>query len=464
MSLIEKHHQGGSNMKKVLSVIALCALLTVFLLSGQASATWVKAFGTPWNDVGGIWPTESGGYYVWALSQNPADPLDRYLLLSRLNATGVIQWTKKIYVSTHDQLLATEMANNEFFVGGTTKTGITGPTDIVWAKFSVNPATGAFTPVFQKSFGGSGSESCGFTEITGGGRLCTGYTNSYGDADDRDMLIIKIAGNGNIDWAKVLHHGDNDSAPSLHEISGGYIMESSVQGATLGTSKILVAKLNGSGEPQWAKLYGGDGNNAASLYSISGGNYLLVGQITIISIDDFSMVQSQVILKLDGSGNVLWAKKYETDNDTIYTGGVYENADGTFIVTGTLMDTSAYTSTMFSMKLKADGSVDWAKRFSGGGDDSGYFMRLDDGSYNVGGTTSSFSSTTPPGFDLLYGKYNSSFNKQWLRVFGGDGEESGGALEAFGKLFLSGITDSFGAGGLDVLGGLLSRRPSVSSS
>jgi hypothetical protein len=449
--------RGDKLMKKAFVILSLYAVLAIVFWPGLGNATWIKAYGTAWDDSGGMWPTGSGGYYVWANSDNPEDPRNGYLLLSKLNANGVIQWTKKIYVSTHDQLLATEMENNYFFVGGMTKTGTAGQQDVVWAKFGVDPATGVFTPVFQKSFGGSRNELCNFTQLTGGGYLCTGTTNSYGDADDRDMLVIKIIANGSIDtgWAKVFHHGKQDSAPSMQEISGGYIMESSVQGASPGTSKILVAKLNSSGEPQWTNLYGGDGTNYASLHQISGGNYLLVGRTSVMNMSDFSIEQFMHILKLDGSGNVLWGKRYETTADVIYAGPLYENNDGTFILTGSLLDTASYTSTMFSMHLTADGSVDWAKRFSGGREDSGYFMMLDDGSFGLSGNTSSFSSATPPGLDLLYGRYTSSFTKQWLRVFGNGGFQTGAVLEALGKLYLTGVTDSFGAGGMDILGGLL---------
>ena len=192
----------------------------------------------------------------------------RSTFLSRLNASGGVQWTKKIYLEDYDNLMAIELAGGKFLITGMTQTSQTGQSDVLWAKFNVNASTGAFTPIFQKAYKGLGDDSMGFGIWEDGDiKIGTGATNSFGiDPNDDDMMIAKVnPSNGNIEWSKVFDHSMKDQAPSLIEVSGGYILCANVANSDRSRQDILVAKLNSTGVPQWVKLFGGTGVNAASM-------------------------------------------------------------------------------------------------------------------------------------------------------------------------------------------------------
>ena len=177
------------------------------------------------------------------------------------------------------------------------------------AKYTVNPANGAMTYIFGKVFKGSGDDSLSFAISESGDiGIGTGITNSFsGNPNDDDMLVVKIdSSNGKKEWSKVFDHGLKDHDPTVIPISGGYMLSSSVENTTSGGQDILVAKLNLTGDPVWAKLYGGTGLNGATIHEISGGNYLLVGTTKSTSLFDFNT--DIILIKINGSGDIVWGR------------------------------------------------------------------------------------------------------------------------------------------------------------
>jgi hypothetical protein len=438
---------GGFAMKKIIGFVLFCAVMTAFLLPTPALAMWAKTFGTTWNDQGLVWPISSGGYYTSVISSDVSTGMG-YSYLARLDDNGVPQWTKKIYITDFDRLSVIEIGENEFLVSGTTRASKDGPDDIVWAKFTVNASTGAFTPVFQKKFGGSGDENGGLELTDDGGFLFVGSSNSYGSGEsDKDVLLIKINASGSVQWTKVFHRDAADvSAATIREITGGYMMTASAGEP----SSILLARLNASGEPQWVKLYGpGDDTSvSAVIHPLSGNEYLLLGSRQ--RAVGYFYSTNLIALKLDSSGGIIWAREYEAAGANLTQGVLYENTDGTMIMSGNLLDTTTYQMSLFVMKLESNGNVAWAKKFSGGGNDIGAFARRDDGTYYLSATSNSFTPSVHD-MDVLYGKADSDFNLLWTRTFGGPGVESGAFWEYGGKIYITGMSNSWGAGGMDVL-------------
>ena len=439
-----------SKMKKVFFWVAAISVI-VFSHPQQTLALWAKAFGTSWLEYGVLsWPTEGGGYYVWSQSSDPAGTGKKYLLLSKLNASGDIQWSKKIYAGDYDNLSIFELDDGKFFVQGTTKTSSTAATDALWAKFSVNSSTGNFTPVFQKVFRGSGDDSLGFgLDEDGEIAVGTGMTNSFsGDPNDLDMVLVKInSTNGTVEWSKVYHHSVKDQGASLMEVSGGYMLCSNVANTDYSRQDILVAKLDSSGNVQWAKLYGGTLINMATMRQMSGGNFLLIGAIKANNATQYT---DTILIKINGSGNILWAKKYAGNGtEGPYPFNIVENGDGTFILNGYIMNSATMRWHPFVMKLTSTGGIVWKTRFAIGDNDTIGFSRRSDGTFYASGVTSNFSSAPFDPGNIVFGRFDANFNKVWLRKFGGSGFESGGFFEADGQSRIFGTTGSFGVGASD---------------
>jgi len=441
----------SNTIRRIVCLIVI--LIPIFALSypGDALALWAKTFGTSWNEMGSVLgPTSGGGYYLAAQSTDTSGTGKKYLLLSRLNGSGSVQWSKKIYLEDYDTLTAIELADGKFLITGMTQTSQSGQSDVLWAKFNVNASTGAFTPIFQKAYKGSGDDSLGFGIWEDGDiKVGTGATNSFsGDPNDEDMMIAKVnPSNGNIEWSKVFHHSTKDQSPSLIEVSDGYILCANVANSDYSEQHILVAKLNSTGVPQWVKLFGGTGVNAASMRQISGGNFLLIGTA---KADKDTYYTDTILIKINGSGNYVWGKRYAgngVEGPEPYD--IEENTDGSFILNGVIMHTTTFRWHPFVMKLTSTGGIQWKKRLTIGDSDTVSFIKRADGTYLLSGVTMTYSPLDPG--NIVYGKFDSNFNKIWLKTFGGTGFESGGFYEASGQFFLFGGTTSFGLGAAGAL-------------
>ncbi|MEM4720705.1 MAG: choice-of-anchor D domain-containing protein [Candidatus Methanomethylicaceae archaeon] len=431
--------------KLFFTLLSIVFVLSFF--STDALALWAKRFDTGWNDAGGIWPTSDGNYYLWSMSSDPSGSGKKYLIFSKLNASGTVQWAKKVYKGDYDELIIIEQ-DDGFFVTGTTRTSKDGPKDIIWAKFN-----SSFNQLYGKLFGGSRDDDVGFEKTNDGGWIGTGRTNSYGPEDDQDILILKLDSSGNLQWSKVFHHGLDDGSAQILELSNGYMLCASVANTTSGGEDILVAKLNSSGSPQWVKLYGGIGINNAVIHEISGGNFLLWGttQADVMSFDT-----DIILIKIDGSGNIVWAKKYGSSKLEIVN-NVLENPDGTFLLNGSVGDIFSFNYDILLMKLDSTGNILWQKALGGSGFDVAGLEKTSDGNYFILGTTSSFGSNPYSDYDILFAKLSSldPVSFLWQKRFGGTGFESGGAVEFQNKYFITGSTDSFGASNIDVMGVIL---------
>jgi len=437
-------------IRRMFLLMVLFFSLITLSYPDHALALWAKTFGTSWNEYGTFGPASGGGYYVMSQSADTSGTGKKYLILSRLNASGGVQWSKKIYLEDYDSLGAMELADGKFLITGMTQTNQTAPTDALWAKFNVNVSNGTFTPIFQKAYKGSGDDSLGFGIWEDGDiKIGTGATNSFsGNPDDDDMMIVKInSSNGNIEWSKVFHHSIKDQAPSLIEVSDGYILCSNVANSDYSRQDILVAKLNSTGNVQWAKLFGGTGVNSATIREISGGNFLLIGTA---KANKDTYYTDTILIKINGSGNVVWGKRYAGNGaEAPDPYDIEENTDGSFILNGVIMNTTNFRWHPFVMKLTSTGDIQWKKRFTIGDTDTVSFIKRSDGTYLLSGATMTYSPLDSG--NIVYGKFDSNFNKIWLKTFGGTGFETGGFYEASGQFFLSGGTTSFGVGAAGTL-------------
>ena len=447
-------------IKRIFFSVLVIFSIFVFSTPNTVHASWAKAFGYTNSTGGMVWPGADCNYYLWLTSGTDTS---KRLYFSELNSSGVPQWTKTIYGTGENNLLIIQLTDGGYFVYGTKTSTATGD-DILWEKFD-----SSWNKVYGNTFGGANDESGGPNFTDDDGFLISGTTESYlPDGSDKDMLLVKVDSSGDIEWSKAIHHGLDDGSPSIKEVSDGYLFTAEVENTTVpGTpgQAIVVVKLNKSGTIQWQKIYQGSIETSTWINSVSApqevtGGYLLWGSTKLNSGD----LGDILLIKIDSSGTISWQKKY-SDVSSSQAGIVYrvmENADGTFLLDGLIMNigsTTGDTYNMLLMKLSSAGEIIWKKTIGGPGQDVASITETTDGNYLLSGVTSTY---TPPTFDsgnILYAKLgidltNGSITYPWgsAKTFGSTGFESGGVFEYFDQYALFGYTQSWGVGTLDALG------------
>lgn len=98
---------------------------------------------------------------------------------------------------------------------------------------------------------------------------------------------------------------------------------------TTNAGDVLLVKLDANGAIEWQKMYEATTNDYPyAMETTSDGGYAIAG----IS-SNFSVSNNGFLIKIDGSGNVLWHKTYQYISSGFLT-SIQETPDGGFIAAG----------------------------------------------------------------------------------------------------------------------------------
>jgi uncharacterized delta-60 repeat protein len=271
----------------------------------------------------------------------------------------------------------------------------------------------------------------------------TGQINSQG-AGSADVLITKYDTSGTIQWQRILGGGGNDYGYGIAVDSSGNVYvtgRTNSQGA--GGFDVLITKYDTSGTIQWQRRLGGSSSDYGQGIAVdSSGNVYVTGYTASPS----GGVQNDVLIaKYDTSGTIQWQRTLgDVDSDEGY--GIAVDSSGNVYVAG--IATSAIN--VLIAKYNTSGTIQWQRRL-GAGSDYGRGIAVDS-SGNVY-VTGQINSQGAGGTDVLITKYNTSGTIQWQRTLGGSISDVGLgiAVDSSGNVYVTGWTNSQGAGGTDVL-------------
>jgi hypothetical protein len=188
---------------------------------------------------------------------------------------------------------------------------------------------------WQKTYGG-GDWDIGFAtqETSDGGYIVTGTTSSFG-AGDNDIWVLKLDHEGNIVWQKTYGGKGSDEAQNIEQTNdGGYIVSGTTSSFGEGSCDIWVLKLSSDGNVVWDRTYGGKDEEGESFRHIpiehtSDGGYIVAG-----STKSFGAGADDLwVLKLSSDGNIEWQKTYGARREE-YPTSVKELPNGTYRLTG----------------------------------------------------------------------------------------------------------------------------------
>ena len=293
------------------------------------SISWEKNYGGSEFEIPySVQETFDGGYVVAGYSNSIDGDLagtfanaQNYWLL-KLDNAGLIQWYHLYGGTVTDEALSCEQTSDHgYILAGYTYssnghvTGYHGNKDAWIVK---TDSTGAIQ--WQKSLGGTSGESANcIRQTTDGGFIvaCTSASNDNdvsGNHGGNDCWIVKLDNTGIIDWQKSLGGSGDDGAYSVSPTTdGGYIIggySNSTDGDVTfghGDYDCWIVKLDGSGNLLWQKSLGGSGIDVAnSIFQTNEGGFIFAGTTYSNDGDVTVLLGSSAywIVKLDSAQNV----------------------------------------------------------------------------------------------------------------------------------------------------------------
>jgi hypothetical protein len=285
----------------------------VLLIKTDASGNkiWDKTFGGGSGilaDCYSVRQTKDSGYIITgATYYSGAGQGDVWLI--KTDADGNKIWDKTFGGSGSDFGDSVQQTNDGgYIIAGLTSTESYGAgKDDVW--LIKTDADG--NKIWDRTFGGTlGDVGSSVQQTNDGGYIIAGSTESYG-AGKADVWLIKTDADGNKIWDKTFGGSSSDSCGSVQQTNdGGYIIAGSTESYGAGKDDVWLIKTDADGNKIWDKTFGGSSYDfGVSVQETSDGEYI-IGSTT----ESFGDSAYGLLIKTDAYGNKLWDKTFVDSN------------------------------------------------------------------------------------------------------------------------------------------------------
>ncbi|MRX63592.1 fibronectin type III domain-containing protein [Maribacter luteus] len=251
---------------------------------------------------------------------------------------------------------------------------------------------------WEKSFGGSKIDMANSLQLTvDGGYIIAGTSDSddgdVGGNNDAegylggDFWIIKLNHSGDLMWETNLGGSSDEGGNDIQQTAdGGYIVvgmtdsnDQDISGDT-SSADVWIVKLDGSGNLVWETNYGGgSGDEANAVRQTVDGGYIVAGFTGSSDgdVEDNNGGLDYWILKLDANGTLVWETTLGGSGFDIAK-SIEQTSDGGYIVAGYSESPDGDVGGNYgerdywAVKLDASGNLAWETHLGGSLDDYAY--------------------------------------------------------------------------------------------
>jgi hypothetical protein len=237
---------------------------------------WMRTYGGPGDELAWAFhATADGGFVIAAQTTSyGAGERDAYIL--RIDASGDTLWTRTLGGPGVDRIFATSPTVD----GGSIFAGITSNQSAGELDATLIRIAGSGDVVWARSYGGERNDiGHGVTTARDGGFLLVGYTNSYGSGQN-DIYLVRTDAEGGVVWTQLIGDAGDDRAMMAAPLTGGGF---AIAGYASGGDEYWSAKLtavNDAGELLWSDSFGSPGTDrGVMLQQTSQGAFIFTGGI-----------------------------------------------------------------------------------------------------------------------------------------------------------------------------------------
>lgn len=351
----------------------------------QATHQWVRVIGEGGIDysVAATGQTSDGGCIITGRRGSP--PSDFWI--AKLDAGGGLSWQKTFGGVGHEWPMdVSQTADGGYVVGGSTISF--GDGYQTW----VLKLDASGTVVWQKTYGGTGSEFLQSVQQTAdGGYIVAGSTNGFG-ASATNAWTLKLSGTGTVEWQRRRFTNQvYDFATSMKQIpSGVYGMVGTAEGNG-GSRDVWFLRLSSSGGATDRHIIGSSKDeSAANLDPSADGGWFVAGSVDNTGSSGYD----GLLMKLNSTGSPSWQRLVVGSGSDSFSSG-QPTADGGYIAVGYTESAGSGGKDVWVVKFDSSGSVSWQRTYGGANDDAGEgISQTADGGYLVAGWSRSYGSTS----------------------------------------------------------------------
>ena len=367
--------------------LILCVLS--FTNFAATQTMFQKTIGGAKNDVASSIIQISDGGYIIAGETNSFGVVNRDAYLLALDSLGNLLWSKTCGGGAEDYALAlVNTPEGGYLFGAHTASFGHGAHDFYLVK-----TDGAGDTLWTKLYGGVAPDGIYSLEKTiDKGYILAGHTSSFG-AGGHDFYLIKTDSNGDMIWTRTYGGAGSDALRSIKflEFLGtpSYVMVGETTSFGAGEKDVLIIRINGQGDTLWAKTFGGNSDDYA-LGVLDSQNpdlsIIVAGHTNSFGFGGMDIY----VTKIDSSGEILWSKTYGgVGNEYAYS--IARALDGGYIIAGSTTSFGAGEKDVYLIKINSKGDLLWARTFGGPANEVAWSARQStDGGYIIAGSTTSF--------------------------------------------------------------------------
>lgn len=397
----------------------------IMTLDSEGSET-PSLFQTKWNQTWGGSSSEN----VYTMSIDSFD--DIYLIgttdsstnrcFLKYNSSGILQ--KYNLSSGHINSIAPEGLNSYIT-----------EEDIVYT-----PSGPKFSTDLYK-YNNSGGIIWSITDLKLGRAISDAFGNVYLSVQSNyEVNMVKFNNSGDLQWNITWNSVDLIvSSQKITDSMGNLYLAGEID---VGSSfNIYLTKFNSTGDLQWEKTWGG--SNVDYLYQIG------IDSLNNIYLSGITFgVNSLYLVKYNSAGIWQWDYTWNAADSSDELTAIHFDSSDNIYLTGRIGAPSSCNVTL--IKINDQGTYQWKRSWGGSvREEPGLLVSDSVDNVYVAGRTTSFGAGL---YDIFLIKYNSTGDFQGEYIWGGNAMETLNmiALDSFENLYLTGTTNSFGAGDYDI--------------
>lgn len=298
---------------------------------------------------------------------------------------------------------------------------------------------------WRRAFGALGPDEASSVRLTAEGDIITaGSTGSFGNGQS-DAYLLKVSGSGGLLWSRLIGGAQIDHAKALVVLGDGSLVFSGYSnGGDLGGYDGWLVKTDPEGIVLWQHYYGGpDWDLLYDLDATTDGGFLLSGA----TYSTGAGASDGWLLRTDENGEVIWSRTFGASGDDELR-AAFVTDDGGIVVAGSQWSPGTGIDVMVS-KLNGTGGTQWNYLYRS---DSLEFamdvLQTIDGGFSIVGTTRAHEQFN----EHLHLKLSASGDSLWSRHWGqiNDQEATKHVEMPSGELYTVGYTETAGGGAKDL--------------